>query len=391
MMTLQTTLQKPVLVKSNKNLSIESEFANAFVKNKNGAIVPDSKVVLPEILVLSSYPPRECGLATYSQDLIKALNNKFGDSFDIKVCALENGDASLKYPKEVTCTLDTSDSEAYFSLAKMINASSTIKSIMIQHEFGLFGSDNGSDLLKFMNFLYKPIVMVFHTILPKAELNMKINVKSLISSCESVIVMTQNAAEILKKEYFAPADKISVIAHGTHLVPHLSKIMLKEKYDFVGKKVLTTFGLLSSGKGIESTIESLPAIILAHPDTLFLIIGKTHPSVVKAEGEKYRNSLEARVKELGLQNHVLFVNAYLTLPILLEYLQLTDIYIFTSKDPNQAVSGTFAYAMSCACPIISTPIPHALEALSGDTGIIVDFQNTTKLAEATIQLLNDEA
>ena len=389
-MTIQTTFPNSIHAKRPKQMIAKEEVASAFIKSKTRKQLPTTKVVLPEILVLSSYPSRECGIATYSQDLIKALNNKFGQTFDIHVCALETGDVSHKYPKEVTCSLDTTDSEAYFRLARTINASKTIKSILIQHEFGLFGEGNGSDLLKFMNFLYKPIILVFHTVLPKAGFSMKVNVKSLIASCESVIVMTQNAAEILRNEYDADADKISVIAHGTHLVPHLSKVMLKEKYGFVGKKVLSTFGLLSSGKGIESTIEALPAIVKAHPETLFLIIGKTHPSVVKSEGEIYRNELEAKVKDLGLQNHVLFVNAYLTLPILLEYLQLTDIYVFTSKDPNQAVSGTFAYAMSCACPIISTPIPHALEALSGDTGIIVDFQNTTQLAEATIQLLNDE-
>lgn len=348
------------------------------------------KTLLPEILLMSSYPPRECGIATYSQDLIKALHNKYDNSFDIKVCALETGEVSHKYPKEVAHTLDTSDSDAYFLLARQINASQTIKLVLIQHEFGLFGGENGEDLLKFMNFLYKPIVIVFHTVLPKAELHQKINVKSLIASCESVIVMTKNAAEILRNEYDASVDKVSVIAHGTHLVPHISKTILKEKYGFTGKKVLSTFGLLSSGKGIETTIESLPVIVNAHPDTLFLIIGKTHPSVVKAEGEVYRTSLEAKVKELKLENHVVFVNSYLSLPILLEYLQLTDIYLFTSKDPNQAVSGTFAYAMSCACPIISTPIPHAIEVLCDTTGMIVEFQQPKQLAEAAIVLLNDE-
>ena len=283
-MTIKTTFPKHALAKKTKHLIAKTEQSSAFIRTKTGTLLPTSKVVLPEILILSSYPPRECGLATYSQDLIKALNNKFGKTFDIHVCALETGKTLNKYPKEVTCTLDTTNSEAYFHLARMVNASQTIKSVLIQHEFGLFGSDNGNDLLKFMHFVNKPIVIAFHTVLPKAELSMKVNVKSLVSSCKSVIVMTQNAAEILKKEYFTPAEKISIIPHGTHLVPHLSKIMLKEKYVFVGKKILTTFGLLSSGKGIESTIESLPAIIQIHPETLFLIIGKTHPSVVQEEG-----------------------------------------------------------------------------------------------------------
>ena len=162
------------------------------------------------------------------------------------------------------------------------------------------------------------------------------------------------------------------------------------KYGLKGRKVLSTFGLLSSGKSIETTIEALPAIVKQIPDVVFLIIGKTHPEVVKTEGEKYRESLEQKVEQYALQDHVKFINNYLALPDLLEYLQLTDIYLFTTNDPNQAVSGTFAYAMSCACPIISTPIPHARELLTEDTGIIFDFRNSQQLANGVIRLLNDE-
>ena len=373
------TMPKPVYV-----------LPKSIAPNIRKAVWKPTLKVIPEILVISSYPPRECGIATYSQDLIKALNNKFGDSFTINVCALEVGKVTYTYPKEVSFTLDTTDSEAYYFLAKRINANTAIKTVMIQHEFGLFGSANEGDLLKFLYFLNKPIVMVFHTILPHPEVEMRENVQEIMFACESVVVMTNNAADILIKDYDAEKEKISVIAHGTHLVPHLNKEKLKEKYGFEHRKVLTTFGLLSSGKGIETTLESLPAIIEAHPEVLFLVIGKTHPSVVKEEGEKYRNELIAKTIELHLEGHVQFINSYVSLPQLLEYLQLTDIYLFTSKDPNQAVSGTFAYAMSCACPIISTPIPHALEVLKGDTGIIVDFQRPDQVAAGAIRLLDDE-
>ncbi len=156
------------------------------------------------------------------------------------------------------------------------------------------------------------------------------------------------------------------------------------------RKVLTTFGLLSSGKSIETTLKALPAIIKTNPDVVFLIIGKTHPEVVKSEGEHYREKLKAMVKAKKLTGHVKFINRFLPLPDLLEYLQLTDIYLFTTNDPNQAVSGTFVYAMSCGCPIISTPIPHAKEVLTPDTGIIFDFRNSRQLADGVIRLLNDE-
>jgi glycosyltransferase involved in cell wall biosynthesis len=344
---------------------------------------------LAEILFITSYPPRVCGIATYSQDLIKALNNKFSNSLSIKVCALESGDANYPYPGEVKYILNTSLAAGYEKLALNINNDNRIKIVLIQHEFGFFRVQEQA-FLQFLYELSKPVVIVFHTILPHPDEQLKSKIKSIADVCRSIIVMTHTSADILTKDYGVPQQKISVIAHGTHLVPHLSKEFLKKKYGLKGRKVLTTFGLLSSGKGIETTLEALPAIVKTSPDVVFLVIGKTHPDVVKTEGEKYREMLEQKVKEYALHDHVIFINNYLPLPDLLEYLQLTDIYLFTTNDPNQAVSGTFVYAMSCACPIISTPIPHAREVLTEDTGIIFDFRNSQQLADGVIRLLNDD-
>jgi hypothetical protein len=207
---------------------------------------------------------------------------------------------------------------------------------------------------------------------------------------DAIIVMTKASAKILVDQYAIPIDKISIIPHGTHLVEHIDKEVLKEKYGFNKRKILSTFGLLSSGKSIETTLDAMPSIVKNQPDVLFLIIGKTHPSVVKKEGEKYREFLSKKIIDLQIQNHVLFVNQYLSLPVLLEYLQLTDVYLFTSNDRNQAVSGTFSYAISCGCPIISTPIPHASEVLKNGTGIIIDFENPLQLAQEAIRLLNSD-
>ena len=344
---------------------------------------------LPEILVITSYPPRECGIATYSQDLIKSLNNKFSNSLSIKVCALESDDTNYIYPEEVKYILKTSIAGEYEKLARNINNDPHIKIVLIQHEFGFYhGQKQAFEQLLFK--LSKPVITVFHTVLPHPDDNLKLRVQSIASVCSSIIVMTHTSADILINDYNLPQSKISVIAHGTHLVLHLSEKFLKEKYGFEGRKVLTTFGLLSSGKSIETTIEALPAIVKQCPEVVFLVIGKTHPEVVKHEGEKYREMLELKVKQLELQDHVRFINKYLALPELLEYLQLTDIYLFATNDPNQAVSGTFAYAMSCACPIISTPIPHAKEVLTEDTGIIFDFRNSQQLADAVIRLFSDD-
>ena len=341
-----------------------------------------------EVLFITSYPPRECGIATYSQDLITALNYKFSNSLSINVCALETGGVTYDYPKEVKYTFDTSDASSYMSIADKIN-NETMEIVLIEHEFGFF-KDHEDLFVQFLHKITKPVAIVFHTVLPHPKENLQLEVKNIASACKYIIVMTNTSAKILIADYCIPEDKITVIPHGTHLVSHLGEDFLKEKYGLTGRKVLTTFGLLSSGKSIETTLDALPTIIKQFPEVLFLIIGKTHPEVVKFEGEIYRASLEEEVKRLGVQDHVKFVNKYLDLPILLEYLQLTDIYLFTTNDPNQAVSGTFAYAMSCGCPIISTPIPHAKEVLTKKTGIIIDFHNSEQLAEGVNYLLNDE-
>ncbi|MDR6404086.1 MULTISPECIES: glycosyltransferase [Chryseobacterium] len=227
--------------------------------------------------------------------------------------------------------------------------------------------------------------------MPKPDRETQQYIQSIAEITDMLIVMTQAAKKILEDDYLIAKDKITVIPHGTHLVENFDKKCLKEKYGYQNRKVLSTFGLLSSGKGIETTLKALPSIIRQYPETLFLIIGKTHPCVVQQEGEKYRQNLELLIEELDLSGNVDFVNNYLPLDLLLEYLQLTDIYLFTSKDPNQAVSGTFSYAISCGCPIISTPIPHALEVLEKGAGIIIDFNDSLQLAEHVINLLDDES
>ena len=348
------------------------------------------KGFVPEILVLTSYPPRVCGIATYSHDLITAVSNKFGNSFSIKICALETPFEKHSYPDEVDYILNTSDYKDYTKLTEYINRNELIKGVLIQHEFGLFENE-GNLFQKFLTTLQKPVILVFHTVIPNPDSFLRIKVKNIIDAVSAVVVMTNNSSKILINEYDTKKSKISVIPHGTHLVLHTDRDLLKLKYKLKGKKVLTTFGLLSSGKSIETTLDALPAIIKKYPEVIFIVIGKTHPTIIKSDGERYREMLEAKVSELKIGKHVLFINSFMALPELLDYLQLTDIYIFTTNNPFQAVSGTFAYAMSCACPIISTPIPHATEVMNKDTGIIIDFGNSRQLAEGVIHLLSDES
>lgn len=370
----------------NNNRFAQSLFLNHYPESE----VKLSKLEVPVVLLISSYPPRECGIATYSQDLLSALNQQFDGSFELQVCALESGFTDHQYPKEVKYTLKADISAEYVDLADKINADNRISLVLIQHEFGLFRMDEEGTFLTFIQTLKKPVVTVFHTVLPSPDAKRKAHVQNIGVFSDSLIVMTNHAAETLKNEYAVSSKKIAVIPHGTHLVPHLDKDQLKQKFGLKGKKTLSTFGLLSSGKGIETTLEALPRIIDHEPDVVFLIIGKTHPGVIASEGEAYRESLKAKIRNLKLENHVIFINKYLSLKELLEYLQLTDIYLFTSLDPNQSVSGTFSYAMSCGCPIISTPIPHAKEFLDQETGIIVDFSKPDQLADAVERIFDNE-
>ena len=372
-----------------KRYSNRSDTGNQNVITADEKNFPDTSGNLSEILFITSFPPRECGIATYSQDLIKALNNKFDLSFKIQICALESESEIHNYSEEIKYVLNTDIPDAFTELAKKINNDTDIRIVLIQHEFGFFGK-NEEEFHQFLVAVNKPVVIVFHTVLPHPDELLKSKVQQLSEVSECIIVMTNSSSKILIEDYEILPEKITVIPHGTHLVQHSDKELLKTKYKLSGKKVLSTFGLLSSGKSIETTLKALPSIVEKNPDVLFLIIGKTHPSVVKQEGEKYRKMLESMVEELNMQQHVQFINRFLPLHDLLEYLQLTDIYLFTSRNPNQAVSGTFSYAISCGCPVVSTPIPHAREVLQNDAGIIIDFENSKELADAVIRLLKDE-
>lgn len=349
----------------------------------------DLKNEVPEILFITSFPPRECGIATYSQDLTNALIDQFGGSFKYTVCALETNTEKHVYPVKPKLILNTDEKNAFTKVAFYINKDPDIQLVVLQHEFGFYAKRT-REFLAMLQSLTKPVVLVFHTVLPGPDPVLKASVQCMADIARAIIVMTNDAASVLNEYYAVGLDKIHVIPHGTHLIPPVNRLALKKQYGLEHRKILSTFGLLSSSKSIETTLDALPAIVAKHPDVLFLVLGKTHPGVVLHEGERYRDMLEKKVLELGLQTHVQFVNAYLPLQTLLEYLQISDIYLFTSKDPNQAVSGTFSYAVSCGCPVISTPIPHAKEVLQHNNGLIIDFENSAQLAKAAISLLDDD-
>lgn len=381
----------PILSKSKKHLRKTGSLGRKpLVKNLHDQADEDELMeVRPAIVVLTTFPPRECGIATYSNDLIGHLNTLFSSSFDIRICAVLEEDSINERVDKDSVVLNT-DSEASFDdLATKINRDPSISMLLIQHEFGLF-HQNKMKFLELVKSIKKPVVIGFHTVLPHPDEEFRNYVVSLCQEVDHIIVMTKTSKNILVRDYDCNENNISVISHGTHLIAHESKEELKEKFGYSNRTVLSNFGLLGPGKGIETTLNALPELVNEFPDLLYLIIGKTHPGNVKQHGESYRDFLKEKIHSLKLEQHVSFINEFVPLDNLLEYLQLTDIYVFTSKDPNQAVSGTFSYAMSCGCPIVSTPIPHAKEFLKENNGLLFDFGDSKMLVSQLKILLNDK-
>ncbi len=340
------------------------------------------------ILVLTSFPEKECGIATFSNDLITSLTDKFSSSIQIVVCAIDHEKTVDEYTDPVEYVLNIADASSYSRLATDINSRKSFDAVLIQHEFGLFSGEYGEHLIQLMAKIDIPIFTTFHTILPTPNAHRKLIVKTIAQFSKNLIVMSENSKEILSQDYQIDQSVIKVIPHGTHLLSLKDPIKLKEKKNLSGKLVLSTFGLLSSGKSIETALTALPEILSDFPNLIYLIIGKTHPEVVKSEGEQYREKLVDLCDKLNITNNVRFINEFVTKNDLEDYLQLTDIYLFTSIDPNQAVSGTFAYAMACGCPIISTKIPQAIELLN-NAGLVIDFSAPNQLAEAAKKMLRN--
>lgn len=336
---------------------------------------------------MSSYPERECGIATFSNDLVNAISSQYGHQLEVLVCALENGIKKRTYPKEVRYCLNAENKVAYKQMAKTINASPEIELVVIQHEFGLFGGDFGMHLIRFVTKLKKPYLIAYHTVLPNPCKMRKNVVRELSDRAFATVTMTEHAEDLLIHHYGLKRKQIHLIPHGSHPVEAKDKEALKSRYGYSDTIVLSTFGLIGPNKGIETSLYALPELVQNYPTIRFLVVGKTHPEILKNKGEEYREQLEGLVNELDLGEHVVFVNQFLETDTLLDYLQMTDVYLFTSRDPLQAVSGTFTYALSCGCPIVATAIPHTKEMLPNSCGRLIDLDDSTALTKAVMELL----
>ena len=343
-----------------------------------------------KIIYLSTFPPRECGIATFASDLTAAMDDLLVPAVESRVAAINVDDISrYHYSKKVIFQMNQYSEQEYIKLAKDINGIDDAKIVNIQHEFGIFSGKYGSYIISFLKTLKKPSIVTFHSVLPLPDAKLKETVISISRNATGLVVMTDVSREILIREYGIDGEKISIIPHGIHSMPYVSSAKPKTALGISKKVSLLTFGFLSRGKGIEYVIEALPEVVSAYPDFLYIVLGVTHPNVLKKEGEKYRKSLIQKVHDLKLSAHVNFYDEYVSLEKLLHFLKAADIYISTSLDPNQAVSGTLSYALGSGRPVISTPFAQARELITPEAGILVNFRDPHSYAEAIKKLSKD--
>tara|TARA_Y100000310_G_scaffold345268_1_gene463254 strand:- start:11289 stop:13520 length:2232 start_codon:yes stop_codon:yes gene_type:complete len=343
------------------------------------------------ILYMGTFPPRECGIATFTRDLTRAIDKKFAPSIKSKILAMNNDVTNIyNYSEDVLYQINDPDIQEYMDVAKKINQNDMIKLVNIQHEFGIFGGQYGSYLIPFLEILKKPVVVTFHTVLPNPDERLKKVVKSISDQSECLIVMSPKAIDILRNDYGVSKD-IVIIPHGIPHVEYSSSSKSKLKMGFDDQIILSSFGMMNSGKGYEYVIEALPSVVEKYPHILYLIVGETHPVVRKKFGEGYRTMLEDKVKRLGLQRNVKFYNKYLKLNEIIKYLEATDIYVSSNMGPNQIVSGTLSYAMGCGRAVISTPYIYAQDFVNSKRGLLVEFKKPESFSEAILKLLDDES
>ena len=362
--------------------------------NYNGSLSPDKQSSdvwehnPQNVAFIGDYLPRQCGIATFTSDLYTSYNAFIKNSNAI-VVSVNDTPEGYDYPGEVRYDFYQHDQNAYQKAAEFLNAKD-VDVVCLQHEYGIYGGSAGSYILTLLRNLTMPIVTTFHTILKDPNEEQLLVLKSIADLSSRVICMTQKGREFLVNIYDIPDDKIDVIPHGIPDMPFVDPHFYKDKFGMEGKQTLLTFGLLSPNKGIENMIQALPAIVEQHPNVVYMVLGATHPNLLKHEGEAYRNSLKKLAASLGVRDHIRFYNQFVELADLREYLGSADIYITPYLNPAQITSGTLAYAFGCGKAVVSTPYWHAEELLADGRGGLVPFGDSEALATQVINLLTDE-
>jgi glycosyltransferase involved in cell wall biosynthesis len=341
------------------------------------------------IAFVGNYMPRQCGIATFTTDLSVAIGAEYGAerSFAIPV---NDPDASYDYPEQVRLELAQDDLTSYQRAADFLNFNSN-DLVCLQHEYGIYGGLAGSHILSLLRKLKMPLVSTLHTVLREPDFNQRAVLEEIATLSDRVIVMSEQAAAMLREVYDVSAEKIDIIPHGVPDLPFMDPNYFKDTFGTEGKSVLLTFGLLSPNKGIENVIRALPSILATHPEVVYIVSGATHPHIRKREGERYRESLLALAASLGVADNLILSNRFVSAEELIQHVGAADIYITPYRQEAQVVSGTLAIALGAGKAIISTPYWHAKELLAEGRGVIVPFEDPHAIADAVLSLLNNEA
>ncbi|QAA83076.1 glycosyltransferase [Aequorivita sp. H23M31] len=339
-----------------------------------------------KLAYIGTYPPRKCGIGTFTQNLASAmLTTEKVD--EIIVIAINDHDLKYNYPPEVKLSIDQENQSEYRNAANFINESGA-DACILEHEFGIFGGLSGVYILSLLHRLQIPVISTFHTILETPSYNEKIILKEICRMSSKVVVMSHKAVHFLMDIYGVPKQKIALIEHGLPDIKFDQETSRKE-LKLQDKKLLLTFGFIGRSKGIETVINALPKILEKHPNVLYIVLGKTHPNVLRDAGEEYREYLQELAKTLGVEKNVLMINEFLDENELFKYLAACDIYITPYLSVAQITSGTLTYAMGSGCAVVSTPYWHAAELLADDKGKLFDFNDYEGLAQVINQLLGE--
>jgi glycosyltransferase involved in cell wall biosynthesis len=341
-----------------------------------------------KIAFISSYAPRKCGIATFTSDLINNLRLAGSAEFEPVVIAMESG-AELEYAEPVRLKIRKSAKCDYISVANHINFTD-VDIVSVQHEFGLFGGEGGSYLSLLLERVNKPVVTTLHTVLEKPSAEHFDSLADVCEASDKVIVMNKRGITMLRDVYGVPESEIELIPHGIPDLPFVDSDTHKRRLDIAGRKTILTFGLLSENKGIEVMLRALPAIVKADPSILYIVLGATHPEVLRHEGQSYKLRLERMVRDLGLQKNVLFHNHFVNDKELWQFLGAADVYVTPYLHEEQLTSGTLAFAVGAGKAVVSTPYWAAEELLAEGRGILVGFSDSEHLARSIVKLLSNK-
>ena len=341
------------------------------------------------IAVIGNYLPRQCGIATFTTDLCAALTAEYGS---VRLMALPVNDTGQEYdyPDRVRWSLAQDDIASYQDAAAFLNFNN-IDMVCLQHEYGIFGGPAGSHILQLLRGLKMPVVTTLHTVLREPNPDQLMVMEEIAELSDRLIVMSQLSSQFLQEIFKVPGSKIDMVPHGVPDFPFLDPNFYKDRFGVEGKAVLLTFGLLSPNKGIENVIQALPQILSKHRNVMYIVAGATHPHVLRRDGDRYRESLQALAKQVGVESQVIFFNRFVSPEEMAAFIGAADIYITPYRFEAQVVSGTLAYALGAGKAIISTPYWHAIELLDDRRGALVPFQNPEAIAHKTIELLDTPA